>query len=295
MKRFILSALAASLGVVAMAQTVNLTTFADNGYVQSFDSLTTSTTNVALTNGGGEFNNGPTATLPGWYYGTSLGTATQYQIRESTGTQTTGQFYSNGLAAAGDRALGSVGSNATGSLSYGARFKNQTGTSTGLFVVQFDLEEWRAANTTAQGLGLSYKLVKGGGGFVQSEFNLGTGFVTTGIKTQTTTTDDAALINLSAESTNTTIFGPIASNVGALNGNLVANSVRVRTVIQLFANGELFEPGDEIVFRWNDLNDTGNDSALSIDNVEAVPEPASMMAIGLGIAGLAARRRRASK
>lgn len=298
MKRLVISALAASLGVAAMAQTVNLTTFADNGYLQSFDTLN-STGTVDLTPTGGEFG-----ALPGWYYGkvgVGLTTAGQNKLQAENGgggTATTGQFKSYGAPSSTERALGSVASGTPGNMAYGARFVNGTGTSTGLFVVQFDLEQWRNGGTaTQQGLGLSYKLVKGGvPSFSQADFNLGTGYITTGIKTQTTNTGDTGLTGLSPESNSTTILGPIAtSTAAALDGNALANSVRVRTVIQLFANGSLFEPGDEIIFRWSDLDDTGTDHGFGIDNVEAVPEPASMMAIGLGIAGLAARRRRAAK
>lgn len=294
MKKLFIAALATGMSVASFAQTVNLTTFADDGYTQNFDGLQSSG-NVNLTVGGGEFG-----ALPGWYYGLNGGTSmaqAQYTLATDDGFSNTGRFNSYGTTASTERALGSASSGPAGTLAYGARFVNATGTSTGLFVVQFDLEQWRnGGNLTAQGLSLSYKLVKGGGGFVQGDFNAGTGFVTTGIKTQTTTTDDAGLLNLSGESAATTIFGPITgASATKLDGNLVANSVRVRTVIQLFANNEVFEPGDEIIFRWHDLNDAGNDHGFGIDNVEAVPEPASMLAIGLGIAGLAARRRRASK
>ncbi|HLO96997.1 MAG TPA: PEP-CTERM sorting domain-containing protein [Fimbriimonas sp.] len=300
MKKLLITALATGMSVISLAQTVNLTTFADDGYTQNFDSLSITASNIALTANGGEFNNGAGATLPGWYYGNANNAG--YNLFASDGGSNTGRYYSFGTmtpSVSSDRALGTVSSGTPGTMNTGVRFTNGTGTSTGLFVVQFDLEQWRqGGNTASHGLQLSYKLVKGGGGFVQADFNTGTGYTTAGIKTQTTTTDDTGLVNLSGETTNTTIMGPIVganTTPNTLDGNLVANSVRVRTVIQLFALGQSFDPSDEIIFRWSDVNDTGNDHGFGIDNVEAVPEPASMIAMGLGLAGLVARRRRASK
>lgn len=295
MRKLLVSGLAVAMGVVSFAQTINLTTFADNGYTQNFDTLTTSTTNIALTAGGGEFNNGPGATLPGWYYGNSINAA--YNLVGNDGGSNTGRYYSYGSPAAStERALGTAASGTPGNMNFGARFVNGTGTSTGLFVVQFDLEQWRnGGNLTQQGLRLSYKLNKNGVGFTQTGFISGTDYSTGHLWTQTTTTDDASLTNLSAPTLNNIILGPIAgASAAALNGNLVANSVRVRAVVELYGEGLSFDPGDEIVFRWSDLNDAGNDHGFGIDNVEVVPEPASMGAIGLGIVGLLARRRRAA-
>jgi hypothetical protein len=46
--------------------------------------------------------------------------------------------------------------------------------------------------------------------------------------------------------------------------------------------------------RWADLNNTGNDHGLGIDNLSfsaAVPEPSTFALIGLVLAGLTAGRR----
>ncbi|ODU51419.1 hypothetical protein ABT09_03900 [bacterium SCN 57-13] len=55
--------------------------------------------------------------------------------------------------------------------------------------------------------------------------------------------------------------------------------------------------GSSLWIKWTDLNDSGNDHALAIDDVtftsraNPVPEPASMAALGLGALGLIRRRR----
>lgn len=293
MKKIAIGAIALGFGVTSFAQTISIGNFA-TGYSQNFDSLTTSTTAINLTNGGGEFNNGAGATLAGWYYG-AAGAST---IAADTGSGTSGKFCSFGSSGTpSDRALGALVTNGLGGVQYGARFVNNTNTSTGLAVIQFDLEEWRNnSNATKQGLTLTYKLIKAGGGgsFTQSDFNGGTGFTNANMWLQTTLTSDSSLTGLSSPTSDNTVLGPIAtsSGGGALDGNLSANSVRVRAVVQLFADGQSWDQGDEIVFRFSDPNDTGNDHGLGIDNVKVVPEPASMAAIGLGIFGLISKRRR---
>jgi hypothetical protein len=58
-------------------------------------------------------------------------------------------------------------------------------------------------------------------------------------------------------------------------------------------------PGETLWLRWVDLNNTGNDHGLAIDDfrlsVTAIPEPGTtaLLLAGLAAVGLVARRRRA--
>ena len=296
MKKTLTMACGLCMVAPAFAQTVSISDFS-TGYNQNFDSLTNSAANTALTAGGGEFNNGTGATLPGWYYGQNGGSGSNYNIYGDTGASNTGRFYSYGASGSTERALGSASSGTVGTVSYGGRFVNNTGASTGLFVIQFDLEQWRnGGNVNLQGLNLSYNLIKAGGSFSQANFNNGTGYSTSQLWLQTSATDDANMTSISAPVLSSTILGPTSgASASALNGNALANSVRVRAVVQLFADGQSWDQGDEIVFRFSDINDTGNDHGFGIDNVVVVPEPVSMATLFIGIAGLAVRRRRNNK
>jgi len=54
-------------------------------------------------------------------------------------------------------------------------------------------------------------------------------------------------------------------------------------------------PDTDLWLRWGDVNHAGNEHGLAIDNLtfEAmVPEPASYLLLGLGVAGLLVFRRR---
>ena len=77
-----------------------------------------------------------------------------------------------------------------------------------------------------------------------------------------------------------------SGTAGALDGNAAANSA---TVSFTLSNLNLAN-GDYIFLRWRDVNNTGTDSALAIDDLNicltAVPEASTMAAIGaIGLIG----------
>ncbi len=171
-------------------------------------------------------------TLTGWY-------STRTIYLASSGTSTTGGLYSFGTVAA-DRALGSIGSNTAGDIYYGARLKNNTGALVTSLAVSYTGEQWRnGGNTTQHRLDFAYQ----------------TGTTMTSLTAGTWTDVDAL-----------DFIGPIATaTAGALDGNVAANRVALSSVVPV-----TISPGQEIMLRWKDANDAGNDHGLAIDDLSVV-------------------------
>ena len=221
-------------------------TSAGSSYGQNFNSLSTTTgTNITWTND---------STIAGWF-------SNRTTYRASTGSDTTGSLYSNGSAAASDRALGSIASGGTGTIQNGVRFTNNTGITLTQFTVTYDGEQWRNGGNTTQH-SLTFDYVTGAGVTLSSGGYSG-----------------VSQLNFN---------GPIATaTAAALDGNAAANRV---AGITFNVKDITWLPGQQIMLRWTDLNDTGNDHGLAVDNFNfvAVPEPSSMMVVslvGLAIAG----------
>ncbi|NJN85493.1 MAG: hypothetical protein HC881_03240 [Leptolyngbyaceae cyanobacterium SL_7_1] len=166
------------------------------------------------------------STIPGWY-------STRASFIASSGTSTTGSLYSFG-AAPTERALGSIGSNATGTIYYGVRFVNDTTQTIDALDINYFGEQWRnGGNTTAHKLDFAYQV--------------GATSLTAG-----------TWINFDALD----YTGPVATATGAaLDGN--ANRLEVSSSL----SGLSLAPGRELWLRWEDVNDTGSDHGLAIDSL----------------------------
>ena len=157
-------------------------------------------------------------------------------IVASTGQYTTGALYSFGVAgvhSVGDRALGSIASDPTGTIAYGVRFTNDTGVIVGNFTISYTGEQWRnGGNTATQTLAFSYRISN----------------------TPITNPDPLntnAWVSFSLLSFNSPTVGATAA---ALDGNAATNR-------QVFSGvllpGAAVQPGQEIFLRWVDVNDRG--------------------------------------
>jgi hypothetical protein len=201
-------------------------------YTENFDSLTT-----------GTWADG--TTLTGWYARTDNNTPiTTYGA--NTGTVTTAGLYAFGVAgtnALTDRALGYAPTNAyfgpagTGKGYVGWRLKNNTGLAISTVTVTWTGEQWRRENNSSQTLNLTYQ----------------TGTTVTSLVAGTWTNAGSTF---TSPITNTT---PAA----AIDGNAVGN----RTVGISVTITVAIPAGDEIMLRWEDLNDSGADHQLAIDDV----------------------------
>lgn len=167
--------------------------------------------------------------------------------RASTGTDTTGALYSNGATASTERALGSIASGGTGSVIYGIRYVNNTNAPITSLTVSYTGEQWRnGGNASAQSLTFDYRQAA-------TVTDL-----TTGTYTPVTELNFTSLQN--------------TATAAALDGNNAANRTQLSQTINV-----TIPAGEEIMIRWTDINDTGNDHGLGIDDlsVTAAGAPAS--------------------
>jgi len=139
-RAFAICSLLAFAALPASAQ-VALTTLG-TAYTQNFDTLPASGTAVWANN----------TTLPGWYHAR---TGSGSNLVADTGASNAGNLYSYGASGNTDRALGSVGSGnaAVGSLFWGLRLKNTTGSTITALAIAYTGEQWRNSAATAQSIG----------------------------------------------------------------------------------------------------------------------------------------------
>lgn len=216
----------------ASSQCVSLTTLG-SAATQSFNTLS----NTA----GSTTNN---LTLTGWFLTeTGGGARDNEQYAVDTGGSNTGDTFSYGAAGNTDRALGGLQSGTLIPV-VGACFTNNTGGTIGSLDVAYTGEQWRIANTAAardDRMDFQYSL---------NATSLATG----------TWTDVDAL-----DFTN-----PIktAGTAGALDGNAAANRTAISNSIPSLsiANGATFW------VRWNDLNASGADDGLAVDDFSLTPQ-----------------------
>lgn len=230
-------------------------------YTQNFDSL----------NGVATWTNN--STLTGWYARTDA-TASITAIGSNTGSSTTAGLYSFGVAGTNlvsERSLGFATTNTfTGSAGSGKNYlgfnvNNNTGETMTTITIGYDGEQWRKENNAnSHGITVEYSLDA------------------TSLTTGSWTSAGSAL----------TFTSPLfaATTATALDGNASANSVRglTNTIGALS-----WSAGSGLWIRFVDLNDSGNDHQLTIDNVTftAVPEPGPVLLGGLGLLFLLRRRR----
>ncbi len=197
-------------------------------YTQDFTSLTTSTFNLTDN----------TAPFLGWYAFRTTTNAAPNVFTSSAGGTSTGQFYNFGTSSAADRAMGAVGSGSTGTEYYGVRLKNNTGAAINYLTVTYTGEQWRnGGNTTVNALTVEYQI----------------GTTVTSLTGGTWTSIPALTFN-----------SPInTASSGALDGNSAANrTANIRTTLAITINS-----GDEVFIRWTDIDHSGTDHGLAIDDV----------------------------
>lgn len=278
------AALAALVAVGAQAQTVVSYAVHGSTYSQNFDTL-------AATGSPSWANNSPFQTLTGWsiYRANSSGVS---GVRDSTlnnataytadnGSSATGAIYSYGASGTTERALGDVGSGSTGDVLFVFALKNDTPYTLTQFTLGWSLEQWRngGQSSGSPALGTQHSLI--------FDYKIN---ATGGVTANDTTASYVTGYTTPGGAFNGT--GPVGTTAAAaaIDGNSTGKqSGRGGTI-----TGLTWAPGATLVMRLWDDNNTGNDHGLAIDDVSfrAVPEPSTYLALGLGVVGLIARRRR---
>ncbi len=169
----------------------------------------------------------------GWSAYARVGTQLLFMV--GNGDVGTASVYSYGQLAARDRALGSLAGSHEASL--GWRMINNTEQTLTQFTLSFYAEQWRNGGTSSLvGLTGEYRLTT-------------TGDINSGTYTLVPALDAPALTNVAAGF--------------ALNGNAQSNrSERSATVTGLSWN-----PGQMLILRWRDVNESGADNGVALDEV----------------------------
>jgi hypothetical protein len=252
MKRIGVWALACALtplivGGIAQAAPIQLT----GTYTQNFNSLASAPENTDLAWA-------DDTTIAGWY-------STRTLYRANAGSAITGALYSFGTTGDGDRALGSIPTDSTGTVRYGAQFENKTGTNIKELTVSYTAEQWRDGNQGAQQV---------------LDFFLGT----------TATSLSSAGYTFVPQ---LRYFSQQNAGAGALDGNADPN----RQTISYTITGLDIAKDASFWIRWQDPNSSGQDHGLSIDDftikASPTPEPSTLLLGSFGaLGGLAAWWRR---
>lgn len=206
-------------------------------YQQNFNDLPTGGSFTLTGKGPHSFSPTPFSLsgLAGWEFMQKSGTATNAVFVIGAGTSTSAGVYSVGATGNSDRGLGMLAAG-SGVYAFGILLTNQTGGSLNKISGSFSAEQWR----------------KGGSG----NRNTWLGKYATGLMNSI---DQPNLITHTSMN-----FSSIQFTVGA--GNLNGNSPENQTNIQFTITGIDWKNGEQLVLRWDDVDETGSDDLVAIDN-----------------------------
>jgi len=174
--------------------------------------------------------------MQGWQYAKAGGSGPDVVFRVDDGSSSAGGSYSYGTGVGTERSIGAVSS---GSMvpRMGAILRNTTGGPLTSFTITYTGEQWR---------------IGGGNVFNALSFSYALG---------------ATSIN-SGSFTDVTALNFISAQTGAsavvLDGNLPANRTTISQTVDMGAN---WLPGTDLVIRWTDNDESGNDDGLAIDDL----------------------------
>ncbi|WP_048506092.1 T9SS type A sorting domain-containing protein [Chryseobacterium angstadtii] len=187
-------------------------------------------------------------TLAGWSV-SETGANANATYTADTGALNAGDTYSYGSTGSTDRALGSI---ASGNLlsRWGAQFTNNTGSPITQLAVAYTGEEWRMGQAT-----------RGTNDQITFEYSTNATSLTTGTWT-----------GVSALTYNTT---DISGTAGTRDGN----SASLRTALNSTISGLNIAAGQTFWIRFVDVNITGTDDGLAIDDFSLTPQGSALATI----------------
>jgi predicted extracellular nuclease len=188
----------------------------------------------------------PSALLPAGWYLTELntGAAADGLYVVGTGSSNAGGAYSFGAAASIDRALGSLGSGTVTPIQFGARFTNNTGSVITSIAISYTGEMWRRGTATAaSGEGLTFA------------YSTDATSLTTGTFVAASALDFASPGDACSATQNVATDG---------------NSAACRRAISATITGLSIPDGQSFFIRWTDVDTTGSDDGVAIDDLSIV-------------------------
>lgn len=183
-------------------------------------------------------------TIPGWFLTeTGGGARDNEQYAVDAGSSTTGDTYSYGSAASTDRAIGSLRSGTLIPV-FGAFFTNNTGAPVTSIQISYTGEQWRLGTV---------------GRTDQLAFSYSTDAtsLTTGTWTSVSALD---------------FISPTTATAGARDGN----DATYRTAISSVITGLNIPVGGTIFIRWDDVDASGADDGLAVDDFSLTPNHAPL-------------------
>jgi hypothetical protein len=199
-------------------------------------------------------NTGTSSIAPtGWSFLES-GTNANTTYSAGTGSSNVGDTYSFGAASSTERALGQLRSGSVSTI-IGAVVVNNTGTSLAMLDITYTGEQWRIGNNAAAR-----------DDRMDFQYSLDATSLTTGTWIDV---DGLDFVN------------PIktAASAGALDGNNSAN----RATMHVLITGLNIPNGSIFWIRWTDIDASGSDDGLAIDDFSMIPN--DVTAAGVSLSG----------
>jgi len=206
-------------------------------YSQNFDSLPISGTVTLAGKGPHPLDQAPLSftSLSGWQILHLSGNQSNTSFLTGTGSGTSSGIYSFGLSGNANRALGTLASG-TGTYALGVVIENLTGSLLNKINIRLLATQWR----------------KGGSGNINNwRFSY---------QTRQLNSIDTNQLIIDNRADLTSIH--MTTGSATLNGHLSANQY----TIQITLTDIVWKPGEKLILRWDDQDETGSDDAMAIDD-----------------------------